>query len=316
MTPACLENIVSWRGCTDQNDVLAFIDDLPNMRLNIISSVADERFGSIDAYVKRIVGQALQLVADDMISEISSSFTFMNTIEVFNPASWSSTTAVPPNGLRRGLYFDRNRCQTQYACLFIESLIINVAQDVALTDLEIIDGHKVYNYNIGPLTAFEPVVVPINLVTNSQFVKITLNETLALTQAETSGSGCGCANKHSGVCYQLDGWDGVSRTNQVVGIQANASVRCCIESLLCLWRREIANLVAYRAGLILATELLTTARVNEETLNTELAQTMGAVYTEEYNKKLQNWAKSSKFVLASLRDRCITCNQSRYLYAY
>ena len=315
--PDCLRNLVGFRGCDDTSaPFLFYLDDLHGFSPNLIAGIAPSHTPVVKKFADRLVAQGTDLVLSDLKEQIARNFSVKDQLETILPTNWAQTHA-PVNGLRRGIRIVRNSACGKLACLWIESLVVGVASNHPVLEIQIEEDANVTSYVVDNVVAYTPFKVPLDLTSQASTIRITLPAN-AIPLTLKGGSGCRCGgNQGSGPrCFRVRGWNGLAEDDMLYGVQIAGAVNCCLDYLFCTWKKQIADLVRWRAGAILATEGFVTDRINAETLSTDRLSTLHEMWMEEYNKRLRVWGEGVKLTISQLNEQCITCNKTSYTYGY
>jgi len=316
MIPACLLHTTSLRGCDpiEGPAPLAFLDDLPGWSFALITGVANADTPSAYDYAARLIGNAQDIVMNDMRLKLAGRFTLRDSIEYILPEPWQLTTSTP-TALRRGIQIQKKRNCGKLACFTIESLSVAVANDLPTLTIEVQAGNQTTYYTVEDVEAYQPFEVPIDFTSTADIVRITLPETVTPLTVNQPSKYCGCRSDDH-LCWSLHGWDGLTKGKTLFGVQVRGKAGCCVDDLYCLWKQQFADLVKWRAGMLLAMEGHVTSRINEHTLNQEKLSILHDNWAAEYEARLKVWADSARLSIASLKEQCITCNQTQYTYGY
>ena len=316
MIPACLLYTTGLRGCapTAGPAPLAFLDDLPGWSFALIAGVANADTPSAYAYADRLIANAQDIVINDMRLKLAGQFTLRDAIEYILPEPWQPTTSTP-TALRRGIQIQKKRNCGKLSCLKIESVAIAIADDLPTLTIQVEAGSQTTYYTVEDIEAFQPFEVPIDFTSNADLIRITLPETVTPLTIRQPGQYCGCQRDETR-CWSVHGWDGVSRGKVFFGIQIRGAAGCCTDELYCLWKSQFADLVKWRAGMLLAMEGHVTSRINEHTLNQEKLSILHDNWAAEYEARMKVWADSARLSIAALKEPCITCNRINYSYGH
>lgn len=324
MIPPCLYNIVGLRGSCDCNCPKSglFVNDLPRLSLEQFAAAANGEQIRGEQLFKTLLQEATLTVLNHFRGKLSESFNFKKVLQrkVVGKAGDFFDDVYEP----KGIIVERN-CDECYQLVRIEKLTFR-AKDRMKVNCYIEDEYG--NKKTIPFVSKQGLnILRIDYCT-TEAVKISFDECLQIASVDSSLCGCGgsCACNTCGMCNfdieQCTFQDGEWKIGGN-GIKVDASIICDDTDLICAFANELAFPIRMMIGVKYMQNVSTNTAINpiirngkedaKEILRMWLGgedRLTGEKIPSEYWSLLSPVVKQAKQYLTTVRNECITCNES------
>lgn len=315
----CLQNIIGIRGCNpDVSRSGLYIQDLEGMTLNSIANTANgEQFTGKDLFQQKLE-LAINLLADDVVSAMrkANKVSLLPQLSNINGGVFSQDPAnyLPVAALERGVLIQKNLTSDIQAINVVSVKVL--ANSTGTFNIKVKDGVVTNIYPVA-LIAGEIGEVNIDYIAQSNKVYVTLDNTaLAVNDSRITFGATPCCGQCPTIYDQyryvrINGWDGTQISNKTFGIVVNANLVCDKMRFLCKIANSISYVLLYKTGIELLKEANSSERKNWFTLSKERIAELSQSYQNEYNRLLVNIVNNNYSYIASIRDECLQCNNSK-----
>jgi len=304
---ACFDDFITYQGSGITPTSGIYVNNLYGIQLVKANAIANTDYATGIAFINEKIAFAITLVSNELKHYAMPYFKEHSVIGHYFGGEFDDdfeyhAVLTTDRGLRITIR------ETTLAKIIVNRVRI-LANNSGDYNVVITDGEETTNYPI-TLVARTEQDLEINYEANRNRIYITIDNT-SLNPAEGS-SGMSCQGLYD--VLDVDGWNGSGVTSHYYGIKANITIICSDDNLACLLKHKLGLSVLYRFGIEFVREVQESDRLNYFTLlNRTSAQELEEKYWEDYNKSMEDLARSMPILLRQLDDCCITCNQARYI---
>lgn len=302
---ACFDDFITYRGSGVTPTSGIYVNDLYGIQLVKADAIANTDYATGVAFINEKIAFAITLVSNELKHYAMPYFKEHSVIGHYLGGEFDDdleyySTSANNRGIRVTIR------DTTLAQIIVNRVRV-LANTAGLRNIVITDGELSTNYPI-TLVAKTEQDLEINYQANRSRIYITISN----ISPSKGYSEMSCYDNYD--ILDVDGWTGSGVASHNYGLRANITVVCSDNNLACLLKHKLGLSVLYRFGIEFVREVQETDRLNYFTLlNRTAAQELEEKYWEDYNKSMEDLARSMPILLRQLDDCCITCNQTKYV---
>lgn len=297
----------------DKPESRLWINDYPGLVFKDAAKLSNEEMQTGNEVLETSIQQGIKLAFDDFMDFLRSKYDFNAIAETRQLENFSDKITTRAN-IERGLSLRRWR--SEMALMHIEEVYIKTPQNTVI-DLLVYDGTTLVKFENITLEADKKNVIRIDLICNSETVKILYNQkdndVYKCDFSRRNGwTPCGSCGSRGG--FVITGWDGNREADNCFGMGVLAYIRCYEEKVFCALIPRLYTAFYYRSVMEFMQYRLRSNRINNLTLfGEEKAKEMYDEAAAAYKLKYQTVVDNSAAFLRSLKGDCLTCNSMHYV---
>lgn len=330
---ACFDNYILVKGYCGSNtpSTNIYINEfLPGITLKAAANIAEDTVQTGVGLLNQCVSNAILRVKDDLVSSMLGTVRFNAAVSTgqygyYQPDDFDdSTKYLSGTATGRGLKFElRNDCRL--SAMYVKRVAVLGLTGGSFT-LLVKDGVTSTSYAF-TLTARTLTWVEVNQKIASDLLHITIADAnfqpfdMDLNYSGTCGF---CSNDCGGVSacdcnagLNVWGWDGTNTGSKTYGLSPVVHVICDQDKFLCEISQleTVAQMIAFKAGIVFMQELISTSRLNYYTIYEEdMAREWITEWTKEYDMRKNALTPRLTKYLLTVDSCCIECDSSNWHY--
>lgn len=330
---ACFTNYILVKGyCGDSTPSTGiYINEfLPGITLKAAANIAEDTVQTGVGLLNQCVSNAILRVKDDLVSSMLGTVRFNAAVSTgqygyyepdnFDDDNYYLAGSATGRGIKATL---KNDCRL--SAIYVKRVAV-IGQGSGTKTLYVKDGVTTTSYSF-TLSNQAVTWVEVNQKITSDLLHITISDSafepfdMDLNYTGTCGV---CANDCSGssACdcnagLDIWGWDGTNTGSNTYGLSPVIHVICDQDKFLCEVSQleTVAQMIAFKAGIIFMQELISTSRLNYYTIyEEEMAREWITEWTKEYTDRTKALTPRLTKYLLSVDSCCIECDSSNWHY--